>query len=74
MTLAFTEQQGYQKICDMKDSSGLWHLCFPAMENYMKKTKKPPTSRRGWVLFILVSRLLHFLLRTERLPDKCIPN
>lgn len=38
MTLAFTEQQqGYQKICD---SSGLWHLFFPAMENYMEKTEK----------------------------------
>lgn len=38
MTLAFTEQQqGYQKICD---SSGLWHLFFPAMENYMEKTEE----------------------------------
>ena len=34
MTLVFTEQQqGYQKICDMKDSSGLWRLFFPAMKN-----------------------------------------
>lgn len=59
----------------MKDSPGLWHLFFffPAKENYMKK-KKYPTNRRGWVVFVLVSRLLCFSFHLERLPDKCIPD
>lgn len=39
-----------------------------------KKTKQQPTNRRGWVVFILVSRLFCFSFHIERLPDKCIPN
>lgn len=39
-----------------------------------KKRKNSRKTRRGWVVFILVFRLLHFPLCAERLPDKCIPN
>lgn len=39
-----------------------------------EKKKKYPTNRRGWAVFVLVSRLLCFSFHLERLPDKCIPN
>lgn len=63
----------------MKDSPGLWHLFFFFQQRRItwkkkEKKKKYPTNRRGWAVFVLVSRLLCFSFHLERLPDKCIPN